>query len=248
MLKSIAQFFQASTQGSQTKHRSEQEQDFCVEPLEDRRLLAGNVSAVMKGGDLIIKGDSLSNNIDVVATGAGVRVVGGLDLNGAQTTVNGLAFVDFSGPNLVTDDVKITLGKGQDRVGMFVAVNDSVSINTGAGSDQVEIISAIGGKLNVNVGSADNLFSDNVFITNSGIQGTARIKGGGGSQGVTIQGSAFFGAKTTISLGGGNDGLAIDGGSSFAKIRANGGGGSGDQFASPFPAVAPEIKGFEIIV
>ena len=70
--------------------RSSEEFDFNVETLEDRKMLAGNVTAAMKNGDLVIKGDKLSNNIDIIPIQTGVRVIGLPDPNGAFTTVNGL--------------------------------------------------------------------------------------------------------------------------------------------------------------
>lgn len=245
MLKSLNRLFVKDRQTSRSS-TADASQLFEVEVLESRKMLAGNVTAVMRGGDLIIKGDALSNNIDVIPTQTGVRVIGLADPNGAATTVNGLPLVDFSGPNIVQDDVRIILGKGRDRVGMFVNVNDDVTINSGANSDDVNVTSVIGGRLVVHAGSADNLIPDFVDIVNTSVAENARVAGGAGTQQVFVANTAFF--KTSVfSLGGGNDIMQVAN-SGFHRLRANGGGGRFDQFAAPFAAVSPQVRGFEVIV
>src|SRR5262245_5328671 len=56
------------------------------ESLEGRALLAGNVTAAVTGGDLIITGDAEANSIVIVhGRGAGEYLVKGVD----GTTING---------------------------------------------------------------------------------------------------------------------------------------------------------------
>ena len=243
MLQSLIRRFSGSSNSSK---RSLTEQEFSIEPLEDRKMLAGNVTAVMRGGDLIIKGDRFSNNIDIVPTQNGVRVIGFADPNGAATTVNGLAFADFSGPSQIADDVKITLGAGRDRVGLFVNVNDDVSINGGSNSDDLNVTSLIGGKLVIKTGSADNLVPDFVDIINTNVNESTRVSGSRGTQQVFVGNSNFF-STSTFNLGGGDDVMQVSN-SGFTNLRANGGGGQFDVFQAPFAAAAPFVRGFEVIV
>ncbi|MEM8679117.1 MAG: hypothetical protein AAGF97_07185 [Planctomycetota bacterium] len=237
--------FRRAAKASRTR-RPITEQDFSIEPLEDRKMLAGNVTAVMRGGDLIIRGDRFSNNIDIVPTQNGVRVIGFADPNGAATTVNGLAFADFSGPSQIADDVKITLGAGRDRVGLFVNVNDDVSINGGSNSDDLNVTSLIGGKLTINAGSADNLVPDFIDIVNTNVAEATRVKGGGGTQQVFVGNSNFF-STSSFNTGSGDDIMQITN-SGFTNLRANGGSGRFDQFQAPFAAAAPLVGGFVIFV
>ncbi len=61
------------------------------ESLEKREVLAGNVTAAIVGGNLVISGDDNHNNIEIVGTGVpGEFRVIGLDLAGA-TLINGAA-------------------------------------------------------------------------------------------------------------------------------------------------------------
>src|SRR5262249_3150905 len=86
------------------------------ESLEQRNLLAGDVTASIVHGDLVIKGDDLANGITITAgTNAGTVVITGVDAGGSSTTVNGTAngTVTLSG---FTDDLKINMNGGDDTV------------------------------------------------------------------------------------------------------------------------------------
>ncbi len=62
------------------------------EPLECRRLLAGNVTAVLHGFDLILEGDTADNSVQVSRLPSGLFHVQGLE----GTTVNGQTAFDAS--------------------------------------------------------------------------------------------------------------------------------------------------------
>src|SRR5262245_23665112 len=100
-----------------------------LEPLELRRMLAGNVTATLVGGELIIHGDSKSNaivvsthpdNTTTVAPAAGTKVNGG-----GQTAT----FAGF--PEVACD-----MGNGDDNVAL-VDMFQTASIVTGNGNDTV---------------------------------------------------------------------------------------------------------------
>ena len=60
-----------------------------LESLETRNLLAGNVLATVNSGDLIIRGDNLSNTVSLVRVGTGSFRVTGFASNGQATKING---------------------------------------------------------------------------------------------------------------------------------------------------------------
>src|SRR5687767_5519221 len=105
-----------------------------IQPLECRTLLAGNVTAVLSDGDLILTGDAARNRV-LITTGqshdAQVRIVGLDD----DTTINGQFDAAFSG---VTGTVRVALGSGADTVAVrdLTLVRPFV-ISTGRGGDTV---------------------------------------------------------------------------------------------------------------
>ena len=62
-----------------------------LEQLERREVLAGNVAASLRGGDLFLNGDNLANDISITRIGPNSVTIAG---NG--TTVNGQAAVTFN--------------------------------------------------------------------------------------------------------------------------------------------------------
>jgi hypothetical protein len=99
-----------------------------VDPLEGRVLLAGNVTASVQGGDLIIRGDSQDNVVTIKSAGAGkVRIAGADDteVNGRASVVLSLAGnliirmqpggqdnISLQGPLEIAGDLRAQFGKG----------------------------------------------------------------------------------------------------------------------------------------
>src|SRR6476646_5579077 len=86
------------------------------ESLEIRQMLAGDVTAKIANGNLVIKGDSLANGITIAAgTTAGTVVVTGVNAGGAATNVNGTSngAVTLSG---FAGGLKIDMKGGDDTV------------------------------------------------------------------------------------------------------------------------------------
>ncbi len=99
-----------STGNSKTERRKR----LRLESLEARRLLAGNVGVDVVEGNLLIRGDRLSNGIEVrqLQDGSGAFVIRGLiSEDGEVTTVNGEASVTVDG---VTGNVQARMGAGDD--------------------------------------------------------------------------------------------------------------------------------------
>src|SRR5262245_28666331 len=96
-----------------------------LEQLEQRCLLAGNVTATVVCGNLFVVGDSQANDISIYQTTAGtIKVVGNFD-----TTVNS------SGNPFETtcavDDVIVSMGGGNDGVNMTLVVNGNLTVLAG---------------------------------------------------------------------------------------------------------------------
>ena len=105
-----------------------------VESLEDRRLLAGNVLATLRAGDLVLRGDAADNQIQVARLTTGVYRVQGL----AGTTVNGQATFD-AGTGVRDVDVRMQQG-GSDQFTIQGAFNlaGHLDIRLGAGNVLIE--------------------------------------------------------------------------------------------------------------
>ena len=192
------------------------------ESLESRNLLAGDVTASIHNGDLVIKGDDFANGITITAGAtAGTVVITGINAGGSATNVNGTAngVVTLSG---FTDDLKISMKGGDDTVSITnLDVPGTAEIKGGDGNDTITIGGAtIDSKLKIRLGKGD----DNLSITDTDVTGRTRIKGRGGNDDVTIEGSMF--TRLRVLLGGDDDTLDISGTTVSVKTRLNGGDGT----------------------
>lgn len=132
------------------RHNSFSSRRLGLEALEGRQLMAanpfGDVTAYVSGGDLVLTGDSLQNDLQIVQTMQnGAPIAGSYYVaprNG--TTLNGQAAGHyFEG---VTHDMRINLGGGNDRLILgngssddnFIVPND-LSIDMGGGADVVTV-------------------------------------------------------------------------------------------------------------
>lgn len=228
------------------------------ESLEDKVLLAGGVSAMVRGGDIIIRGDDADNKIEVRANAEGGISVFGLEettINGtvgpvelmANTTVpddirvvlgNGDDLVRIEGID-VGDDVRVVAGSGSDAVGFFDAnIGGSVAVIGSRGSDDVSIdATTIGDKLKVSLSKGQ----DTLGIDASTVSGRARIVGGSGEDRVAVRQSTM-GDNVVVVSGSGSDAIGlkdaqIDG---RAVVRT----GSGDDTLAAIDSVfAADVRG-----
>lgn len=171
-----------------------------VERLENRELMAGDVSAAVQGQMLVITGDAEANGIVLTYSSASqsYRVSGTVQDSG-QTTINGLddttsaAGVEFSG----VKQVYVGLGAGDDdfQVGSPAAVDTVIqqwlTIDMGDGDDNVVLGAAgnapsgaapiarslsVGTSLNVDLGAGD----DHLSIANTSVGFKLNITAGDG--------------------------------------------------------------------
>ena len=166
--------------------------------LESRLALAGNVTAQIVAGDLIVRGDDAANliRIDSQQLRAGkVRVVA--DPSG---TVNGeSSAVVLSG---WTGDTRILLGDGMDRVTLDrLRLPGSLSIRAGLRDDTVVVDRCqINDTLFAQMGSGH----DTLHVVNSQVRGRTWLGTGGGNDVVALSGSTFQ-TSVEIKTGRGND-------------------------------------------
>lgn len=121
-----------------------------VEKLEDRSLMAGNVTAAVQAGVLVITGDAADNGVtvDYIQATNTYQVIGTTPTGGTATTINGVdTSVPANAQNFtgVTKGVTINLNAGNDNLvfgsatsSTFVVVGD-LRIDAGLGNDTVAI-------------------------------------------------------------------------------------------------------------
>ncbi len=191
------------------------------ESLENRNLLAGDVTASIHKGDLVIKGDDLANGIQIIAGAtAGSVTITGINAGGNATSINGssngsITLTGFSG------DIKIKLKGGDDSVSIAdLDVPGKLKIEAGKGNDSLTLDGVtIDGKFKAKLSDGN----DTLSVIDTQVTGNTKIKGKDGEDEVTIEDSAF--TKLRVSLGDDDDLLDISGSEASVKTRFNGGRG-----------------------
>ena len=155
--------------------------NFGVEQLEDKILLAGDVTVTVTGSNIDIVGQADSNTIQIFQNDVGELVVQGLE----DTTINGVDAI-----------FNTSLVAGQIQ---------NVSIDMRGGDDFVDLVMldepvGISGDLTVKMGQD----GDSLFINVSEIAGDVTVRMGGGVDGFDIERTTILG-DMDFSGGGGND-------------------------------------------
>lgn len=172
-----------------------------LETLEDRWMLAGNVTAELVGDDLIVTGNRFSNQIEVADNGNGVDVIGLNDtkINGVP---NGVKSFDQ-----ITGNLRIRMNAGEDTV----VVSD---VGSGAYDESSGADNEVLGRIVISGGPGRNIVL--VYSPNDSfprINGLS-ILGGDAADcayvyGVDIEDSAAT-TDLFVRLGGGDDTLVMD--------------------------------------
>lgn len=163
-----------------------------VEPLEDRLLLAGDVTAFINGaGDAVISGDSLGNTVLIRAGAAADQLV----VDGKQTSVNGGGDATLNG---FTGDVILNFTQGGDKAtlrGLTLLPGQDVDANFGNAADRFNInnctlqavdIAALGG-------------SDKLKFVETIFNGPFALDLGDGVNVLSTENVAFNGPSTFVS-------------------------------------------------
>jgi hypothetical protein len=199
-----------------------------AETLENRALLAGDISAHVFGGVLVLVGDSAANGVKIQASGDSLEVVG-TEAGGAATTINGQTSFTANG---VTGGLAAWLRNGNDSLvfgdGSAVTIPGTVVVGTGNGDDSISGSLNNGGRaiLTTGAGGDDVSLSDSVLgslaittdfwgsanpggdtVSLDGVQANrgAVIGTGGGDDTVDISGDSAFPLFLSIATGDGAD-------------------------------------------
>jgi hypothetical protein len=169
-----------------------------IEILESRNLLSGDVSVTVSGGDLVITGDALDNQvrIDQIGLAPGEFRVSGERL----TNINGdPAPVVVSG---VTGGVFIRMGQDHDKVTFDGGqIPGDLRIITGSGADAVILDgTTVGGLLYIDTRAG----RDSMHLFGVEVDGATRIATGAGDDVVTRERSLFRG-PSVVATGAGDD-------------------------------------------
>jgi len=191
------------------------------ESLEHRDLMAGDVTAQLANGTLVIKGDTLDNGVQL-STGpnSGEIVVAGTTAGGSATNLNGTANGSATFSNVT--GLKIAMKGGNDNVQFEpLTIDGNTRIRGGRGNDTFDIGGAVfNGSLNLKLGRGD----DKLTWTSSTVSGEAEIKGRRGSDEVSIASGTFD--TLSVRLGRGDDSLSISGTTVHTETDLNGGLGT----------------------
>ena len=176
----------------------------CIEPLESRLLLDGNVAVSVIAGNLVITGDSLNNDIIVQATNQDqFKVKTGAD----ATTINALAGpLTFSG---VTGNVQIALNDGSDRAVVETSQNArDISISGGPGNNTISFAAFIGNPENVTI--TNGAGNDAVTLSSFNKLGNVFIDNGAGTNITTISAGTTLSGNVTVMGGSDADTVTVD--------------------------------------
>jgi hypothetical protein len=199
-----------------------------LEILEDRKLMAGNVTAGIESNDLWIRGDNRDNVVEIrqLANPGQFRVIG---LSG--TTINGRSQVDITSP---TTDMHIRMNGGNDGVviGSFTVATrqariEDLTVDMGTGSDaffmnNVAVTDKVDDAI-ITMGGTENE-SDGVYLFDTQFNANARISTGGGNDVVSLN-RVDTRRQLNVQTGAGNDRVElID--SVFASSMIDGGAGT----------------------
>jgi hypothetical protein len=158
------------------------------EGLEDRLLLAGNITSVLAGGVLTLTGDDVANQVQLTVGTNGQMVARGL----TGTTINGMAAVNFGVVNTLT----VLGGLGDDKIELNHSgrtITNDVILDGGAGNDTISATGKFGADLNLLGGLGnDKLSVKNARVLTAGSTATdVTMNGGEGNDALSITASTI---------------------------------------------------------
>jgi hypothetical protein len=174
------------------------------ETLENRSMMAGNVTAAVAGGNLTITGDNSANIISLKEL-SGNR----WQIIGAGTKINGKTQTFTTAP--VTGSVNIQLNNGADSL---VVNNGSIAgqlfITMGNGNDSATLANLqIVNYLHFEGNSGNDVLAiSNLRVSNPSFQFFSSIDMQDGNDAVAI--TNFFDQDLVVTLGNGNDTFSLD--------------------------------------
>ena len=200
-----------------------------IESLERRMLMAGDVSVVVRSGDLVITGDvslgvGADESILIERDGSNIKVTGKVG-SGTGVTLNGVRSEPGTpvsvGP--ITRDIIVDLKTGNDNVEILgssinnrLVVARNLTIRGGTGGDTIRVENVeVVGVLNVDGGAGVNT----IDVEGSRLTRDAVLRGGADADTITIEQSQFLGKLTVDALAGVNS-IDVTGSSVGADLAA----------------------------
>jgi hypothetical protein len=212
-----------------------------IERLEPRQLMAGHITAVLQGANLVIEGDDLSNTLAISQSAPGRVLLRGFTPDERITDITTINLfsntVQFEN---VTGAIIVRMRGGDDRV-FFTGGNflGPITVDVGIGNDRAEIGREnlrLLSSLNVQLGEGQDVY----LQQNTQVQQSQAIEGGPGGDVIAIIASSVAG------------GLSINGGAGFDGIRVErtavgafsgiSGGDEGDRIEAVFSAFAAGVS------
>ena len=182
-------------QGDMRKSRTSQ---LTFEYLEQRRVLAGNIQALVNDSILLVVGDGADNQIEITENAAG-----GIVLSGVDTTVNGSADPVVIGGGF--SHITVAMNGGNDEVGVTgVNVRSNFSFFGGQGNDRLTT-----NGLSARHFHGEGNEGDDVFEVNFNIRKSAYLYLGAGND-IVSSDSLSAGRNFKIFGDAGNDVVSTD--------------------------------------
>jgi hypothetical protein len=181
------------------------------ERLEARNMLAGNVTAELVDGDLIVTGDAADNRIRIYRNAFGEN-----KLFGDGTSVNGVDDGTFDLTDL-TGDVVARMGDGNDIVSFEGGFPATVLIDAGNGNDHINSLAgaSIAAGLVIDLGSGANSvglsgrgFGREGYSLGFRVGTSTIITGGAQEDGVTVE-QVYVANDLVINTGAGADRINV---------------------------------------
>ncbi len=222
-----------------------------IELLEDRRMLAGNVTAVINNaGDLVVNGDNADNDVLISIDDVGNVEVEGRVGSGTTVDDSGLA------GKVVSRNVIVNMRGGDDGVyidgtGTTFDVDapvDNMRISTGSGDDIAVVGTSNGisvrGDIRMNLGTGDDhgaVKYSNVGFVDDGdtlFDGSVTITGGAGNDSSSLYYS--IAGDFNVNLGAGNDLALVEATAAEGAMRLS--VGSGDNTVDVIDSMAAGLR------
>jgi len=213
-------------QDRRAKNRSQNPQTAaaeCIQLLEDRALLAGNVLASLSGSQLSVTGDAADNSVEVTVVNNQV-ILRGL----SNTTINGSAalFVIAANTDTAPGNITIQTGAGNDTVifSRNVKVSGSTWVDGGGGNDA---ISATGATFQQTISIYGRAGNDTISVQSATTESLLRIKGNSGNDLISLTNLTANG-EIRIEGNSGADGVSFNNVTANSRIKINTGIGNDD--------------------
>ena len=175
------------------------------ERLESRCLLAGNVSVSLSAAAVVVTGDELANDLEMVSSPDTLTLRGrnGTTINGAATAIT----LSSTGTTL-NRQLLVRLGAGNDvlSIGSDIRFGRLVQIQTDAGDDSVSLVgSTLDRPFLYNAGTG----TDSVVLSRQTLSSDVSITASGTLQ--LAVADSTFGRSLTVNTAAGNDAIVLTG-------------------------------------